>query len=232
MVSLDKAIVARIEKDGQKFEILVDPDLALKMRQHQSVSMNDLLATDVIYSDAKRAEAQSTDKIKKAFGTTEVDVVARKIIMDGEVQLTTDQRRKLREQKRLEIINMISRNAINPQTNTPHPPKRIELAMEEAKVHIDEFKSVADQSAEIIKKIKLLIPISMEQQQVAIKVPAQFAGKVNAALHHYNIKKQEWGNDGSLMAVIELAPGMREEFFNELNKLTGGSVESKILSNK
>ena len=34
---------------------------------------------------------------------------------------------------------MIHRNAVDPKTGLPHPPQRIESAMEEAKIHVDEI---------------------------------------------------------------------------------------------
>ena len=43
----------------------------------------------------------------------------------------------MQEEKRLMVIATITREAINPQTKLPHPARRIEIAMEEAKVRID-----------------------------------------------------------------------------------------------
>ena len=77
MVKLEDAVIARYVNAGNHFEILVDPDLALKMKRGQSVSMHDLLAADQVYSDARKAEAQSESLVKKVFGTTDVHVIAR-----------------------------------------------------------------------------------------------------------------------------------------------------------
>ena len=54
MVSLDDAVLARLEKGGKRYEILVDPDLVEKWKGNQdSVSMSDLLATEEVWSDSK-----------------------------------------------------------------------------------------------------------------------------------------------------------------------------------
>ncbi len=229
MVKLEDAVIARIEKNNEKFEILVDPELALKLKKGESVSFNDLMAIDTVFKDAKKGSTQSPEALSKAFGSTDVNVIARKIILDGEVQLTTEQRRHMREAKRREIVEIIARNAINPQTNAPHPPKRIETALEEAKIHIDEGKSAEEQIPAILKELKKIIPISFEKQQIAVKVSAEHAGRVSAFLHKHELKKEQWLNDGSLIAVVEMPAGLRAEFITELNHLTHGMVETKIL---
>jgi ribosome maturation protein SDO1 len=155
--------------------------------------------------------------------------VVSKIIKDGEVQLTTEQRREMLEKKRKEVIDFISKNAVNPQNNTPHPPQRIENAMEEAKVSIDPLKSAKEQVPGIVKALKPLIPISMEQLSLAIRIPAEHSGKASSILHRYNLKKEEWQNDGSLVAVIEIPAGMKQELLNELNAVTHGELQTKIL---
>ena len=54
MVSLDDAVVARLEKGGKRYEILVDPELVEPFKSDpDSVSLDDLLATDEIWHDAR-----------------------------------------------------------------------------------------------------------------------------------------------------------------------------------
>ena len=190
MVKLTDAVIARLEHSGEKFELLVDPYLAMDLKHGKEVSFDDLLAADTVFKDAHKGDAKSEDSLKKVFNTTDIKEIARKIIVDGEVQLTTQQRREMVEKKRMEIITFISRNAVNPQTNSPHPPQRIENAMDEAKVQIDIGKSVNEQIPKIISAIKRLIPISLEKVKVAVKIPATYAGKATAILHKYGVEKE------------------------------------------
>jgi ribosome maturation protein SDO1 len=226
---MEDAVIARFEHSGHKFEILVDPDLALNLKQGKNVDFSELLAMEAVYKDAKKGEEASEETVKKVFGTTELKEVVSRIIKNGEVQLTTEQRRRMHEQKRSEIINFIANNALNPQTKAPHPPSRIENALNEARIQIDIFKSVQEQIPEILKEIRKLIPISMENLKIAVKIPAEFAGKSTPILHKYHALKQEWQANGSIIAVFELPVGLKNELFNELNHLTHGSVETKII---
>lgn len=232
LVKMEDAVIARFEHSGHKFEILVDPELALQVKQGKSIELSELLAMEAVYKDAKKGEEASEETVKKVFGTTDLQQVVYKIIKSGEVQLTTEQRRRMLEQKRLEIINFIANNAINPQTKAPHPPSRIENALNEARIQVDVFKNVQEQIPDILKEIRKLIPLSLEKLRIAVKVPAEYSGKAGPILHKYHALKQEWQGNGSLVALFELPVGLKNELFDELNHLTHGNVETKILEEK
>ncbi len=229
MVKIDDAVIARMEKNGHKFEVLVDPDLAMDVKHGKIVNFEDLLADDKVFKDSRKGEEQGIETVKEVFGTDDINIVTKKIIDDGDVQLTTEQRKKFLERKRAEIISFISTNAINPQTKTPHPPQRIENAMEQAKIHIDAFKSVEVQVNEIVNALKRILPLSMEKIDFAVKIPAQFSGKCSAIIHKFEIKKEQWLNDGSLAAEFELPVGAKQDLINELNSATHGEIIIKIL---
>ena len=96
MVSLDNAVVARLEKGGKRYEILVDPELVEQFKADPtSVSLDDLLATDEIWHDAKGGERPTEEKIQSTFETTELLDCVIKILNSGSIQLTTVQRRQM-----------------------------------------------------------------------------------------------------------------------------------------
>lgn len=229
MVKLESAVIARIEKFGHKFEIMVDPNFAMQVKHGKEIELDKLIATDQVFKDIKAGDVASPEHITKAFNTIDMKTVVYKIIRDGEVQLTTEQRKQMLEKKRAEIISFISRNAMNPQTKTPHPPIRIENAMEQAKVHIDAFKSTEEQVTTIVAAIRHIIPISLEKVHFAIKVPTQYAGRASSIIHKFELKKEDWLNDGSLAAEFFLPVGMKQDLLNDLNSVTHGEVIIKII---
>ena len=154
-------------------------------------------------------------------------------IKKGEIQLTSEYRKKLREQKKKQIIDYIHRNGVDPRTHAPHPPSRIEAAIEEARIHIDEYKPVDRQVSEILKKLTAILPIKFEVKEIAVKISSQYAGKAFSLLSSFGkILKQEWQKDGSLVAVIEMPGGLEEDFHNKINSLTHGNAETKLLKTK
>ena len=230
MVRLEDAIVARYEHSGHRFEILVDPNIIDDVKAGKVENVMDYLVIDEIFKDAHKGDRASEELIKEIFGTTDVNEVAKKIILHGQVQLTTEQRRKMLEEKKKRIIMEIARNAINPQTGAPHPPQRIELAMEEAKVHIDPLKSVEEQIPVVLKALRPIRPIRFEKVKIAVKVSGEMYGKIYGELSKMGtILQEEWQRDGSWIGVVEIPAGMQGEFFDVLNKKTHGNVQTKIL---
>jgi ribosome maturation protein SDO1 len=231
MVNIDDAVIAKLKIGTNVFEILVDCEKALEFKKGKDIDLDDILATNDIFKDVKNGEHASN--LIKFFNTEDKREIAKKIIMEGEVQLTSEYKRKLRDEKKKQIINNIHRNAVNPDTNLPHPPQRIEMALEEAKINIDEFKSVEEQLKSILPKLRVILPLKYEMREIAIKIPSAYAGKCYTILKQYGkLLKDEWQNDGSLVAVVEIPAGIQEEFFDKLNSLAHGEVESKILNVK
>ena len=142
MIPLEQAVVARLESHGERFEILVDPDMASEIRHGDEMDVEDAVAALFVFENASKAEKASEEALMKVFGETGFTNVARRIIRKGEIHLTAEQRKKMIEDKRKQVVNFIARNAINPQNKLPHPPARIEMAMEEARVNIDPFKHI------------------------------------------------------------------------------------------
>ena len=115
---------------------------------------------------------------------------------------------KEREEKRRQIINIIHVNAIDPKTGLPHPAQRIENAIEEAKVHIDENKSAEDQVEGILDKLRPIIPIKFEKKKMQVILPPKYASQSYHVIKSYGEHKEEWLGDGSLRVVIELPAGI------------------------
>lgn len=233
MVSVDEAIIARLKTNNQNFEILVDCNMAIAVKEGKSVNMKDVLAAIKIFSDAKKGLEASENTMKQIFQTADPEEVAKIIIQKGEIQLTAEYRTSLKEQKRKQIINMLHANGVDPKTHLPHPPQRIENALEEAKFHFDEFKSVQEQVQEALKKLRPILPIKFETKEIAIKIPSEFAAKSYQILKSFGTKlKEEWLSDGSLATVLEIPGGLENDFYDKLNSLTHGNVETKVLKIK
>ncbi|MBT3985557.1 ribosome assembly factor SBDS [archaeon] len=233
MVNVDKAIIARIKKEGEIFEILVDCDKALEYRDGKIESLNEVLATRDIFKDVKKAEKASETDMQKLFHSTNPDEVADIILKKGEIQLTAEYRNNLREERKKQIIAFIHRNAIDARTGLPHPPQRIEDAIEQSKCKIDEFRSVDEQVQEIVSKLRELLAIKFEVRELEITIPSQFTGPAYGKVKGFGkMLKEEWLSNGDLKIMLELPAGMQESLENELNKLTRGDVDIKILNKK
>jgi len=231
MVSLDKAVVARFAKGEEHFEVLVDPENALLLREGGVVDLDTVLAIEEIFKDASKGEKASEESLKHTFSTTDPGAIAKRIITEGDLHLTAQQRRKIQEHKRKQVVAAIAANAINPQTGLPHPPQRIEKALEEAKVNIDPLKSVDEQVNVALKAIRPLIPIRFEEVNIAVKVPAIYAAKSQSSIQRFaKIVKQEWQKDGSWIGLVRFPAGLQNDFYELVNRLSRGEAETRLVA--
>jgi len=230
MVSLDEAVVARLESHGETFEILLDPNIVKYLKEGKDFNITEHLAVEDVFKNASKGTRASEDKIKEVFGTEDINEIAKKIISKGEIQVTAEQRKEMLEAKRNRIIAYIARNAINPQTKTPHPPIRIELALTEAKFHVDPFRSVESQVEEAMKLLRPLLPIKFEKSRIAIKLRADDYGRCFDDLVNYGtVEREEWQPDGSWIGLMVIPAGVITELTARLNDKTRGHANVKLV---
>ncbi|MBT4651069.1 ribosome assembly factor SBDS [Candidatus Woesearchaeota archaeon] len=224
-MSEDKLNLARLKKAGHTFELSIDPELALQFRKNPNEDLRDIIKAEGVYTDAKKGTLASESLLMDIFQTADFNKVAKIILLEGEIQLTSEQRAKKREQKKLQIINFIHKNAIDPQTGYPHPPQRIEAAMEQAKIHVEEHKSIDEQVEQIISKLRPIIPLKIEQKKLEITIPPAYAAKSYSLVKKYGKFLQEnWNSDGSWSVKLEIPAGLQHELIDKLNSFTHGEV--------
>ncbi len=230
MVSLDEAVIARLKKGEEHFEVLVDPYAAADLIDGKEVDVVQSLAIDAVFKDSKKGTHASEESLQKSFGTSNIGEISKKIIIKGDIQLTTEQRHKMQKNKRNRIVETITKNAMDPKTKAPHPRQRIELAMEQAGVHVDPFKPVSEQVKIIIEVLRPIIPISLENVRISIKIPAENIGKAYGLVRNFgSLEREDWQSDGSWVGIIRLPAGMQTDFYDKLNDVTKGNVSTKIL---
>jgi ribosome maturation protein SDO1 len=230
LVSLDEAVIARLKRGEEHFEVLVDPYIAADLIDGKEIDIVQILAIDAVFEDSKKGTHASKESVQNVFGTTDITEVAKRIILKGEIQLTTEQRQKMQKNKKNRIIEIIVRNAMDPKTKAPHPRQRIELAMDQAGVHVDPFKPVKEQVKTTIEALQALIPLSISNVRISVKIPSEYIGKSYGVVRNFGTLEQEdWQSDGSWIGIIKLPAGMQTDFYDKLNDVTKGNVSTKVL---
>lgn len=231
MVNLDDAIIARLESHGERFEILLDPKAMDELKQGKEVDFGKYLAVEDVFKDAHKGTRPEKSKILEVFETEEIIPIVKRIIEKGEVQMTAEQRKELLESKRKQIITYIAANAINPQTKLPHPPLRIELALEEAKFHADPMRAFDKQIEDAMKALRPILPIRFEKSRIAIRLHGEDYGRCYDDLVKYGlVEREEWAADGSWIGLMEIPAGLITELQEKLRQKTKGTASVKLLS--
>ncbi len=230
MVKVEDALIARYESKGHRFEVLIDQKLVDLVKSGKSVNVSEYMATDMVFKDSSKGDRASEEVIREVFGTEDFQTVVMEIVKKGQVQLTTEQRRKMLEEKRRQVVEIIARESMNPQSGTPHPPQRIEKAMEEARVRVDPFKSAEEQVNDVLKAIRVLLPIRFEHVKMEIEVPGTEYGKIYAEMAKLGqIQKEDWKDNGNYNAIVEIPAGVQDQLYDFLNKRTKGNVNIKLI---
>jgi len=212
--------IARIKKAGKHFEIIVDLDEALKFKKGESNFIE--AEGDRIFTDSKKGQVPSEKDLKEAFGTTDINEIVKKIVKGGEVQTTQEHRDAEQEKKFRQIVDFISRNAIDPQSGNPITSERIKNAIEQSKVNIKNT-SVENQINDVLAEISKIIPIKIETKHVRIVVPAMHTGKVYGLISQYK-ENEKWLDNGDLEVEVKVPSGIIIDFYEKLNNVTHGSA--------
>jgi len=235
MISLDDAVTARLESHGARFEVLVDPDAALAIKRGEfDGELEDVIAARDVFENASRGDRPAETDLEEVFGTTDPLAIIPEVIERGEIQITAEQRREMQEQKRKALINKITRNAVNPQMDdAPHPPERIESALEEAGFDVDPMEPVENQVDDALEVLRPIIPIRFDEVTVAVQIPPDYAGKAQARIRDFgDLEREEWQADGSWIGVLTFPAGLQNEFYDLVNEHTSGEAETKIIKDE
>jgi ribosome maturation protein SDO1 len=235
MISLEEAVTARLESHGQRFEVLVDPDAALAIKRGEfDGDLEDVIAAEDVFENASRGDRPPENALEEVFETTDPMEIIPAVIERGEIQITAEQRREMQEQKRKQLINHITRNAVNPQMDdAPHPPERIESALEQAGFRVDPMEPVESQVDEALDELRPIIPIRFDEVTVAVQLPPEYAGSGQAKIREFgDLRREEWQSDGSWVGVVQFPAGMQNEFYNLANEVSSGNAETRILEDE
>ncbi|MDA8546763.1 ribosome assembly factor SBDS [Candidatus Poseidoniaceae archaeon] len=228
MVSLDDAVLARMEKGGKRYELLVDPNLVDEFKSEPaSVDLNSFLAMDEVFHDIRGGERPTEDAIAKTFGTQDIFEITKTILAKGSIQLTTAQRKARVEQMRQQIVHEIHTQAVDPKTKSPHPKTRIELALTESRYSVDPFKRLDDQVKDALELLKPMIPLSFESIRLAVRVPGSAYGGSSRILRPF-LEKEQWLENGSWAGIIEIPAGMKDTIYGKLMRVSSDTEMKEL----
>lgn len=225
-----KYVIARFEAGGHRFEVLVKPNEAWELKNGKPVKIEDVLVSEEIYKDANKGLRAPEAALKEVFGTTDPMSVARQIILKGELQLTAQQRQQMIENTKKQIVNYIARNCVDPKTNLPHPPTRIELALNQVRFSVNPFRPVEEQALEAIKALRTVLPLKTSIAELEVRVPAAYRKYFNQISQLGNTKSTKWEDDGSFTVVLEVPGGMKLDVISKINSFTHGQASVRELA--
>mgnify|MGYP001159819094 FL=1 len=225
----DKVTVVRYSFSGDKFELLVKPDPAFDYKLGKITEISKVLVSDEIYTDSNKGTRATNEKLEHVFKTNDLTKIAEIIMKKGELNLTTEQRKKMMSEKRKQLVTFIAKTYVDPRSHLPHPPLRIEQAMDDSRVSIDPFKNANEQIKDVVEKLRSIIPLKSENIILEILVPAQFVAQSYTVLKSTGtLKKEDWQPNGSLKAILEIPAAARPNVIDRLGSITKGTATVEV----
>jgi ribosome maturation protein SDO1 len=227
---VNKVSIVRYTFANEKFELLVKPDPAFDYKAGKISEISKILVSEEIYTDSNKALRASSEKLIQVFKTDDPTAIAEIIMQKGDLNLTTEQRKKMTSEKKKQIVTYISKIYVDPKTHLPHPPLRIEQAMIDGRISIDPFKNAEEQINDIIEKLRSIIPLKSENLTLQISIPAQFVAQSYTVLKSTGtLKKESWQQNGSLKAILEIPAAARPNVIDRLGAITKGTAFVEVV---
>lgn len=220
--------IARINRGKSHFEIIVNMEDALKVREGKSDYL--LVEGDTIFTSVKKGDRASNAELETAFNTSSVDEIGKIIVKEGDVLVDKAHRSEEQEKKIKQVVDFLVTNAVDPQTKNPISPDRIRSAIDEAHINIKNIP-VENQITDILAELSKIIPIKIETRKIKVTIPALKTGKAYGVIAQYK-ERENWLPDGSLEAVLNIPAGILIDFYEKINAVTQGSVLSEELSSE
>ncbi len=220
MVDIEDAIVARLESHGETFEILIDPKVVKSLKEGKEVNLYRLHGHRRDLQERPQGNARTGGEAEGGLRHHRPDGGRE----DDHPQGRGAAHRPAAQGDAGEQEERASspRSPATPSTPRPEgrtPVQRIEMAMEEAKVHIDPFKSVEVQIKDVLDKLRPIIPIRFDKMRIAVKLTGEEYGRCYEDIVHFGkIQKEEWQPNGSWIGVVEIPAGMRDDFYASSTK--------------
>ncbi len=212
---------ARLTKKGKKYEILVDLEEALKIRDGKSNNINAAVLTGSVFHNLKSGEQASSVELETDFDTTNFEEVCTRIITHGEVVLPAEYIKKMQEGKYKQVVDFLSKNAVAPN-GLPYTPDRIMTALKEANINVKN-EAIDKQIQGILEQMQKILPIKIEVKKIRITIPAQFTGKAYGVVSNFK-QEEEWLSNGDLRIIVDVPAGLIMDFFDKLNGVTHGAA--------
>ena len=81
----------------------------------------------------------------------------------------------------------------------------------------------------MVEKLRSIIPLKSENAELWVTIPAQYASKSYAVLKSVGtLRDEQWQNDGSLKAILEIPAGDRPAVIDRLGSITRGSAGVEV----
>jgi rRNA metabolism SBDS family protein len=217
---MSKSQTVKYKKGKMSFEILTK-DGSVRKYVDGRLGWNNVLAADVIFTNSKKGNIAKSKDLISTFGTDDVDECAKRIIAEGDAQVSATERKEDMAAYTRKVLGYLHKTYID-QLGRPHPMIRLESVLVESKVRLDPSGNHEKQAEEIVKKMQGKLVFKKGTADYTLSMSHQYAKKCTGIVYKFSLSfKESWDAEGCTWK-ISVSPGDFDRFVIELNKITSG----------
>lgn len=171
-IKLTNVSVVRMKKGKKRFELACYQNTVHDFKSGVEKNIDDVLQINQVFMNVSKGQVASSEDLKAAFNTTDIDSIVQEILKKGEIQLSEKERAQQNEKLHNEILSIISAKCINPKSKKRYPPTMIDKALKELKFNFVNARSGKSKALEAIKLLveKQVIPIARAKMRVQLRM--------------------------------------------------------------
>lgn len=194
------------------------------------------LAVDKIAKETRKRSPKERRRISEQVEKMGINQIKKDaaiyIAANGGIKLPKKVRDDLLQEKKTKLLQYLKKYAVNPATNNPYPPRKVEEVFEDAapQLEIDPLEQAETQIPRIVDAISERLPLKLEILTVKVTIPAQYTGKAYSEVKKLGeMQETNWMNDGSLEAQIRIPGGQYIRVKRILNDISRGRTQTEIV---
>lgn len=230
-VKLTNVAVVRCNKAGKRFEIACYRNKVMDYRSGLEKDLSEVLQAERIFTNVSKGQFAKTADLRKAFGTTDEEAIAKVILEEGKSIQVSDLERNQQIQNTLsQIASWVASNCVHPEHGRPYTVSQIKHALGK-NFTVQTHKPLKKQCLDAVKFLKNEIPIERARMELSIKYDAahhetlsEAAGRLEKQTVPEKSKPPVEGDESSCVMVLQVDPSLYREL-DELSKSVRGQLE-------
>ncbi|KAI6215601.1 hypothetical protein M3Y94_00404200 [Aphelenchoides besseyi] len=231
---LTNVAIVRMKKNGKRFEIACYKNKVLNWRNGTEKNLDEVLQTEVVFTNVSKGEVAKKDDLMKAFNTDKQVEICKTILEKGDLQVSEKERKVFSDLSMKEVATMISNITINTENNRPYPVRVVEKALEENHFTLKSSQTVKQQALRAIDLLRTKMSIDRCKMRVRVSVGHKTAKTLHDSLKRdfEKVEVEDWDDEGNMEMVGLINPGSYKTVVDLVSKDKKNPGEVELLSVK
>jgi len=167
---LTNVAVVRMKTHGIRFEIACYKNKVLNWREGIEKDIEEVLQTETVFTNVSKAIIAKEKDLQKAFGTVDLLEICKKILKDGDVQVSDREREVHMEGLWKDIVQIIVERCVHPQTGRQLTAPTVESALKSTGFSVQPDQAAKRQALKAMETLEAKMPESFARAKMRLQM--------------------------------------------------------------